>query len=72
MHLLIIILQQLLGMLPSGKSEKAPQTEVVRPQGQAPRGCDSARLSLPIRQAVDDRLLDDRLLDNSLDHESGP
>jgi hypothetical protein len=49
MHLLIIILQQLLGMLPSGKSEKAPQTEVVRPQGQAPRGCDgSACVGLPI------------------------
>jgi hypothetical protein len=49
MHLLIIILQQLLGMLPSGKSEKAPQTETVRPQGQAPRGYDrSACVGLPI------------------------
>jgi len=60
MHLLIIILQQLLDMLPSGSGKagdsgkpgesgkKAPQTEPVRFQGQAPRGCDPcACLSLP-------------------------
>jgi hypothetical protein len=38
MHLLIIILQQLLGMLPSEK--KVPAAEVVRPRQPDPRGSD--------------------------------
>ncbi len=40
MHLLIIVLQLLLDLLSSTKGKKAPQTVVVRPQGQAPHGGD--------------------------------
>jgi hypothetical protein len=40
MHLLVILLQQLLGMLPGGK--KAPQPEAVPVRRSNPRGPDSA------------------------------
>ncbi|HEY1599749.1 MAG TPA: hypothetical protein VGG64_09115 [Pirellulales bacterium] len=40
MHLLIIILQQLLGLLPNGEGKKAPQVELARPPRQTPRGTD--------------------------------
>ena len=36
MHLLIIILQQLLGLLPNGEGKKAPQVELARPPRQNP------------------------------------
>jgi hypothetical protein len=38
MHLLIIILQQLLGLLPGGEGKKAPQVELARPPRQNPHG----------------------------------
>jgi len=45
MHLLIIILQQLLGLLPNGEGKKAPQVELARAprpksRGAAPRNSD--------------------------------
>jgi len=40
MHLLVILLQQLLGMLPS--KQPVPQAEVVRPRPAEPRNSDSA------------------------------
>ena len=40
MHLLIIILQQLLGLLPNGEGKKAPQVELARPPRQTPPGAD--------------------------------
>jgi hypothetical protein len=45
MHLLIIILQQLLGLLPNGEGKKAPQVELARvprpnPRGANPRSSD--------------------------------
>jgi hypothetical protein len=40
MHLLVILLQQLLGMLPS--KQPVPQAEVVRPRSTEPRNSDSA------------------------------
>jgi hypothetical protein len=40
MHLLVILLQQLLGMLPS--KQPVPQAEVVRPRSAEPRNSDSA------------------------------
>ena len=40
MHLLIIILQQLLGLLPSGEGKKAPQVELARPPRPSPHGSD--------------------------------
>jgi hypothetical protein len=45
MHLLIIILQQLLGLLPNGEGKKAPQVELARvprpkSRGAAPRNSD--------------------------------
>jgi hypothetical protein len=40
MHLLIIILQQLLGLLPSSEGKKAPQVELARPPRQSPHGSD--------------------------------
>jgi len=49
MHLLIIILQQLLGMLPSSK--QAPQAEVVRRERPQPNGSEAdacLRLAPPI------------------------
>ena len=48
MHLLIIILQQLLGMLPSSK--QAPQVEVVRRERPQPNGSEGdacLRVALP-------------------------
>ena len=36
MHLLIIILQQLLGLLPGGEGKKAPQVELARVPRQNP------------------------------------
>ena len=38
MHLLIIILQQLLGLLPNGEGKKAPQVELARAPRQNPNG----------------------------------
>ncbi len=40
MHLLVILLQQLLGMLPS--KQPVPQAEVVRPRSNEPRNNDPA------------------------------
>jgi hypothetical protein len=40
MHLLVILLQQLLGMLPS--KQPVPQAEVVRPRSAEPRNSDSS------------------------------
>jgi hypothetical protein len=40
MHLLVILLQQLLGMLPS--KQPVPQAEVVRPRSAEPRNSDPA------------------------------
>ena len=40
MHLLVILLQQLLGMLPS--KQPVPQAEVVRPRPAEPRNSDSS------------------------------
>jgi hypothetical protein len=45
MHLLIIILQQLLGLLPNGEGKKAPQVELARPPRQKPHGSDPAAFS---------------------------
>jgi|GEM_PF-4899863 len=40
MHLLIILLQQLLGLLPNGEGKKAPQVELARVPRPNPRGSD--------------------------------
>ena len=51
MHLLIIILQQLLGLLPGGDGKKAPQVELARPPRQNAHGSDSSPclgLELPL------------------------
>lgn len=42
MHLLIIILQQLLGLMPSGEGKKAPQVELARAPRQNPHGSESS------------------------------
>ena len=41
MHLLIIILQQLLGLLPNGEGKKAPQVELALAPRPSPRGSDA-------------------------------
>jgi hypothetical protein len=41
MHLLIIILQQLLGLLPNGEGKKAPQVELARVPRPNPHGSDA-------------------------------